>query len=150
MNQNSISQTAQGLLLAMSATDKKLDELKGQFKIRQICKSVIICEDPRDVHGWGNETEAFPAFLVYLGCRSDEVAGYIKTFNRFYRCDWCEVRKPRHLKEFEAEIKIRGMQRETDGYAFGLDYLVESQMGKYGELDTKKYVHDTTSYLPRW
>jgi hypothetical protein len=110
----------------------------------------MICEDPTDTYNWGNETEEFPAFLAYLGCKKSEVAGYVKTFNNYFRCDWCEVRKPKYLKEFEAEIKIRGMQRETDSYAFGLDYLVESQQNKYGEPDEDEYNYYVTGSMPRW
>ena len=104
----------------------------GSFKVTQLCESVAICEATKgDRHNWGNATPSEPAFLVYLGCKKDEVPGYIKTFNIFYRCDYCEARKPKHLKGFEAEIKIRGMQREADTYAFGLDYLIQSESAKH-------------------
>lgn len=82
----------------------------GSFKVIQLCESVAICEATNgDRYGWGNATDSEPAFLVYLGCKKDEVSGYIKTFNTFYRCEWCEVRTPKYLKNFEAEIKVRGM-----------------------------------------
>lgn len=128
----------------------------GSFKLYQLCKNVVICTSQADPHGWGNATEDEPAFMTYLGCNKDEVAGYIKTLNTFYRCYWCEVRKPKYLKEFEAEIKIRGMQRYADFHAFGLDYLVESQAGKHGqivhfdEIDFDEYNYHTTGYMPKW
>jgi hypothetical protein len=122
----------------------------GSFKLYQLCKSVVICEAPKDPHGWGNGSEDEPAFMTYLGCKKDEVAGYIKTFNTFYRCYWCEVRKPKYLKEFEAEIKIREMQRYADFHAFGLDYLVESQAARHGEIiDFDEYNYYTTGYIPK-
>ena len=102
------------------------------FRVSKIANSVAICEaNADDRYNWGNATETEPAFLVYLGCTKNEVPGYIKTFNIFYRCDYCEARKPKYLKGFEAEIKIRGMQRETDSHAFGLDTLVRDQTGRY-------------------
>ncbi len=100
------------------------------FRLTKLVESVAICEAVKgDRYNWGNATETEPAFLVYFGCRKDQVAGYIKEFNTFYRCYWCEIREPKHLKGFEAEIKIRGMQRYTDTHAHGLDSLVETQSG---------------------
>jgi hypothetical protein len=59
----------------------------GSFKVTQLCVSVAICEAVNgDRYGWGNGTETEPAFLVYLGCKKDEVKGYIRTLNTFY-CD---------------------------------------------------------------
>ena len=67
----------------------------GSFKVTQLCQSIAICEAlVDDRYAWGNATETSPAFLVYLGCRQGEVPGYIKTFNTFYRCYWCEIRQP--------------------------------------------------------
>ena len=102
------------------------------FRVSKIANSVAICEaNADDRFDWGNATETEPAFLVYLGCTKNEVPGYIKTFNIFYRCDYCEARKPKYLKDFEAEIKIRGMQRLTDSHAFGLDSLIRSETAKH-------------------
>lgn len=102
------------------------------FRVSRISNSIAICEaNAEDRYDWGNATETEPAFLVYLGCKKTEVGGYMKTFNLFYRCDWCETRKPKYLKDFEVEIKIRGMQRESDTHAFGLDYLVQSETAKH-------------------
>ena len=66
------------------------------FRVVQLAESVAICEAlsgdcaPRtskaDRHNWGNATETEPAFLVYVGCREDEISGYLKTINTFYRC----------------------------------------------------------------
>lgn len=122
----------------------------GSFKVTQLCESVAICESQSDPHGWNNATETEPAFMVYLGCKKDEVKGYVQTFNTFYRCEWCEVRKPKHLKGFEAEIKIRGMQRCSDSHAFGLDYLIESEQAKHLGADYDEYQYYATGYMPQW
>lgn len=122
----------------------------GSFQVTRLCESVALCEAPQDPHGWGNATPNSPAFLVYLGCKKGEVANHVKTFNTFYRCYWCEVRKPRHLKEFEAEIKIRGMQRRSNSDAFGLDYLIESESVKHFGADYDEYNYYATGYMPRW
>ena len=114
----------------------------GSFKVSQLCKNVAICEATKDDrYEWGNATETEPAFLVYLGCNEAELSGYLKTINTFYRCEWCEVRKPKYLKDFKAEIKIRGMQRYSDTHAFGLDYLVKSESAK----PTKKAVNQQSA-----
>ncbi|MEL6500852.1 MAG: hypothetical protein AAFQ23_05540 [Cyanobacteria bacterium J06623_1] len=100
----------------------------GSFNVSQLCKSVAICEAVKgDRYNWGNATGTEPAFLVYLGCNEDGLSGYLKTINTFYSCEWCEVRKPKYLKDFTAEIKIRGMQRYADTHAFGLDSLVNTE-----------------------
>jgi len=123
----------------------------GSFTVSQLCESVAICEATNgDRHDWGNATDTEPAFLVYLGCKKDEVKGYVQTFNTFYRCEWCEVRQPKYLKGFEAEIKIRGMQRTSDTNAFGLDYLVESEESKHFGCDYDEYNYYATGYLLRW
>ncbi len=110
----------------------------GSFKVTQLCESVVICEAVKgDRYGWGNATNGKPAFLVYLGCQKDEVKGYVKTFNTLYRTEWCAVRKPKHLKGFSSEIKIRGMVRYSDTDAFGLDYLISSEEAKH---DTRKRI----------
>jgi hypothetical protein len=52
----------------------------GSFKVTQLCVSVAICEAIKgDRYGWGNGSETEPAFIVYLGCKKDEVKGYIRT-----------------------------------------------------------------------
>lgn len=129
------------------------------FRLTQLVESVAICEAlgsdaaalaERDRFGWGNGTDTEPAFLVYLGCSEAEISGYLKTINTFYRCQWCEIRKPKYLKEYEAEIKIRGMQRYSDSSAFGLDYLIESESAKHMGCDLDEYNYYTTGYMPRW
>ena len=121
------------------------------FRVTQLVESVAVCEAINgDRFNWGNATDTEPAFLVYVGCSFDEVEAIVKLFNNFYRCQWCEVRKPKHLKGFEAEIKIRGMQRTSDTNAFGLDYLVESEEAKHFGADYDSINYYTTGYLPRW
>ena len=123
----------------------------GSFKVTQLCKSVAICEATKgDRHDWGNATETEPAFIAYLGCREAEISGYLKTINTFYRCSWSEIGKSKYLKNFEAEIKIRGMQRYADTHAFGLDYLVESEIAKHIGCDFDEYNYYTTGCQPRW
>ena len=101
------------------------------FRVSRIGNNLAICEaNNGDRFNWGNGTEDEPAFLVYLGCAKNEVAGYMKTFNLFYGCDWCETRKPKYLKDYEVEIKIRGMQRKSNSHAYGLDYLKRSEAKK--------------------
>ncbi len=103
----------------------------GSFEVNQLCHSVAICEAVKgDRFLWGNSTDTEPAFIAYLGCKKEEVSSHIKTLNTFYRCELCEVRQPKYLKDFKAEIKIRGMQRYSDTHAFGLDYLVKSESAK--------------------
>jgi hypothetical protein len=121
------------------------------FKVKKLYPSVAICETRiGDLFDWGNAIDDEPAFIAYLGCRSEDVAGYVKTLNTFYRCSKCKVRQPKHLKNFEAEIKIVGMQRYCDRYAFGLDYLVESEIDKHFEINFDSYNYYTTGCLPRW
>ena len=118
------------------------------FRVTQLAESVAICEAINgDPHNWGNATEDEPAFLVYVGCRQDEVEALVKLFNTFYRCSWCEVRQPKYFKDFEAEIKICGMQRYMDTHAFGLDYLVESESAKHFGADFDSYNYYTTGYV---
>ena len=121
------------------------------FRVTQLVESVAICEALNgDRHNWGNAEDNQPAFITYIGCKKDEVPGYVKTFNNFYRCCWCEVRKPKYLKSFEAEIKIRGMQRYSDSNAFGLDYLIESESSKHLGCDFDSYNYYTTGTLQNW
>lgn len=82
------------------------------FEVNKLCESVAICEAINgDRHNWGNATETEPAFVVYLGYKKEEIAEKIKYINNALGCYWCEVREPKYFKEFEAKIKIRGMQR---------------------------------------
>ncbi|NJL51752.1 MAG: hypothetical protein HC930_05140 [Hydrococcus sp. SU_1_0] len=140
----------------------------GSFKVSQLCDSVAICEAVKgDRHNWNNGTDIEPAFVVYLGCSEAEISGYLKTINTFYRCScsisstggtpatlfrasWSEIRKPKYLSDFEVEIKIRGMQRYADSYAFGLDYLVESETAKHIGCDSDEYDYHTTGTQQRW
>jgi hypothetical protein len=129
----------------------KQSSQERSFQLTQLAQNIIICEALiSDRFNWKNSTETDSAFLVYLGCSKDEVAAYIKTFNTFYRCYWCEIRQPKYLKNFEVEIKIREMQRHSDSHAFGLDYLVESESAKHIGCNEDEYQYYTTGYIPRW
>ena len=123
----------------------------GSFKVSKLCESVAICEAVKDdCHNWGNATETEPAFIIYLGCSKEEVSNHVKTFKTFYRCELCEVREPKYLKEFEVEIKVRGMQRHSDETAFGLDYLVESQQWRDFGCDSDEYDYYITGTQQHW
>jgi hypothetical protein len=122
----------------------------GSFKVSQLCKSIAICEaTASDRHNWGNATETEPAFIVYLGCKKDEVAEKIEYLNNALGCYWCEVRQPKYLKGFEAEIKIRGMQRHSDDETNGLDFLVWAE-NDFNYIEFDEYNYCTTDYMPRW
>ena len=121
----------------------------GNFQITQLCQSVAICEAKVDRHEWGNATETEPAFLVYLGCKKEEIAEKIEYINKALDCYWCEVRKPKYLKGFEAEIKIRGMQRHSTEERNGLDFLLWSQ-NDYEYLESDEIEYYATGYMPRW
>ncbi len=121
----------------------------GSFQVTQLCENVAICEAKIYRHNWGNATETEPAFIVYLGCRKDEVAEKINYINNALGCYWLEIRKPKYLKGFEAEIKIRGMQRESDNNAYGLDYLIWKE-NNYEYLEEDEYNYYLTGHQPRW
>ena len=123
----------------------------GSFEVSQLSQSVAICEAVKgDRHNWGNATETEPAFVVYLGCSKEDVSSHVNTFKTFYRAHLCEVREPKYLKEFEVEIKVRGMQRESDETAFGLDYLVESQQWQDFGCNSDEYDYYTTGTQQHW
>ncbi len=87
--------------------------------------------------------------VVYFGCSASEVVSYLNTFAKLYRCSECFVSDiPEHLPEFDIEIAIYDMQIETDGTAFGLDYLAESQNLKHWGIDSDRYSHYTTGAFP--
>ncbi|MEL6929668.1 MAG: hypothetical protein AAFO95_13650 [Cyanobacteria bacterium J06600_6] len=137
----------------------------GSFKVSQLCKSVAICEATKgDRHNWGNATETEPALhgfaearsalrrecvCVYLGCKKDEVAEKIRYINNALGCYWCEVRQPKYLKDFEAEIKIRGMQRHSDEETNGLDFLLWAE-NDFDYVEEDEYSYHTTGYMPHW
>ena len=122
----------------------------GSFKVSQLCKSVAICEAVKgDRHNWGNATETEPAFIVYLGCKKDEVAEKIRYINNALGCYWCEVRFPKYLIDFEAEIKIRGMQRHSDEETNGLDFLLWAE-NDFDYIEEDEYSYHTTGYMPHW
>jgi hypothetical protein len=121
------------------------------FQVTQLCESVAICEAIKgDQYQWGNATATEPAFITYLGCQKEEVAEYIKTFSTLYHVSECEVRPPKYLKGFEAEIKVRGLQRESNRQAFGLDHFLESEIEKHLGCNFDQYEYYRTGALPRW
>jgi hypothetical protein len=122
----------------------------GSFEVSQLSQSVAICEAKKgDRHNWGNATETEPAFIVYLGCKKNEVAEKIRYLNQALGCYWCEIRQPKYLKEFEAEIKIRGMQRNSDEETNGLDFLLWAE-NDFNYLEEDEYNYYATGYTSRW
>jgi len=122
----------------------------GNFHVIQLCESVVICEAKGgERFSWGNATETEPAFIVYLGCKKEEVAEKIRYINNVLDCYWCEVRKPKYLKGFEAEIKIRGMQRNSDDETNGLDFLLWAE-NDFNYIDSDEYEYYTTGTQQHW
>ena len=122
----------------------------GSFEVNKLCESVAICEATKgDRHNWGNATETEPAFVVYLGCKKDEVAERIRYINNALGCYWCEVRQPKYLKDFEAEIKIRGMQRHSNEETNGLDFLLWAE-NDFNYIDSDEYDYYTTGTQQHW
>ena len=121
----------------------------GNFQVTQLCKSVAICEAKIDKHNWGNATDTKPAFIVYLGCKKDQIEEKIKYLNNALGCYWCEVRKPKYLKDFEAEIKILRMQRESDDERNGLDFLLWAE-NDFNHIDDEEYNYYVSGYMPRY
>ena len=113
----------------------------GSFTVTQLCENIVICEDIHNKQKWGNATEEQPAFMVYLGCSKNEISGYVQTFNNLYGCKWCEVRKPKYLKDFECEIKVKGMSR------LGLNYLVQEQNLSDYSFDFKDEIFEAAQLL---
>jgi hypothetical protein len=113
----------------------------GSFTVTQLCENIVICEDINDKQGWGNATKNKPAFLVYFGCQKDEVSDYVEFFNHLYGCEWCEVRKPKYLKQFESEIKIKGMTRNS------LNYLVKKQIKSLVNFDLSDEILEAAQLL---
>ena len=87
----------------------------GSFVTSRISFNAAICEAMGgDVYGWGNSTDDQPAFIVYLGIDfsdftppKEKVEQIIDAFG----ASEVTVRKPKHLKGFDRELKIRGLER---------------------------------------
>lgn len=99
------------------------------LKCTQICHSVVLVEAIEyDRFGWENGDEFNPAFLVYMGFNSKENAEEMKkSLLRFWRADEVVIRRSKRFLNYEWELKAYGLQRETDSYAYGLDYLVQTE-----------------------
>ena len=122
----------------------------GSFKVTQLCESVVICEAQKgDPLGWGNGDEQ-GAFIVYVGCTKEEKSQYIERLFSIYQCQSCEPRKPKYLKDFEVEIKIKGMRRTSSHEGLGLDHLLESEEEKLLGISYDEYNYYCSGYLPRW
>ncbi|MGB5635642.1 MAG: hypothetical protein WBM86_23080 [Waterburya sp.] len=121
----------------------------GNFQVTQLSETIAICEAKEDRHNWGNATEDKPAFIVYLGCKKDEVAEKIRYLNNALGCYWCEVRKPKYLKDFEAEIKVRDMIRYSTEERNGLDFLLWAE-NDYDYIELDEYNYYVSDYMPRY
>ena len=122
----------------------------GSFEVSKLCESIAICEAVKgDRFDWGNATDTEPAFIVYLGCKKDEVAEKIRYINNALGCYWCEVRQPKYLKDFEAEIKIRRMKRTSYDQSTGLDFLLWAE-NDFNYIDEDEYDYYTTGHFSRW
>ena len=113
----------------------------GSFKVTQLCQNIVICEDIHNKQKWGNETEDQPAFMVYVGSSREESKKYVQTFNNLYGCKWCEIRTPKYLKDFECEIKVKGMSR------LGLNHLVQEQNLSDYSFDFKDEIFEAAELL---
>lgn len=122
----------------------------GSFEVNKLCESVAICEAVKgDINNWGNGTDTEPAFVVYLGCKKDEVAEKIRYLNNALGCYWCEVRQPKYLKDFEAEIKVRDMTRYSTEERNGLDFLLWAE-NDYDYIELDEYNYYVSDYMPRY
>ena len=87
--------------------------------------------------------------IVYLGCNSEEVQGYLSTLFIFYRCEHCWVNeKPEYLTEFEREIVIPDIQALTNSNTWGLDTLVDSELNKHWGINHDEYLYYSTGSMP--
>ena len=86
--------------------------------------------------------------IVYLGCREDEVQGYLSTLFIFYRCEDCYVNaRPEYLTEFEREIVILNIEPETDSNTWGLDWLIDRELAKQWGINHDEYIFYTTGFI---
>jgi hypothetical protein len=100
-----------------------------RFEFTELLPGLVICEAPRDLHGWNNATKHRPAFLVYLGynvpAERDE---WITKLRLVWKIEGEIIDRPsQRVKGYWHEIKIRGMKRYSDPNVFDLEYLSESQ-----------------------
>ncbi len=123
----------------------------GSFKVTQLSENIVICEAQKGAPlGWGNADIYGSAFIAYLGCKKDESQEYIERLFSIYQCQSCEPRKPKYLKDFEIEIKIKGMRRTSSLEGLGLDHLLESEEEKILGISYDEYNYYCSGYLPRW
>ena len=116
----------------------------GSFQITQLSKSVAICEALKgDRYGWENEEDDLPAFIVYIGFSYHlDAYNFSDVLMKFYRAAKCVIRKGKRL-DYPFEIKVYGLQRESDCDHFGLDDLVLSRSAREeyeeAEMRLKQY-----------
>lgn len=121
----------------------------GNFQVTKLLDTVAICEAQEDRYNWGNATEDKPAFIVYLGCQKEQVPEKIRYLNNALGCYWCEVRKPKYLKDFEVEIKVRDMTRYSTEERNGLDFLLWAE-NDYDYIELDEYNYYVSDYMPRY
>ncbi len=100
-----------------------------RFEFTELLPGLVICEAPRDLHGWNNAMASTPAFLVYLGYNvPSERDEWITKLRLIWKIEGEILDRPsQRVKGYWHEIKIRGMQRYSNPNVFELDYLSESQ-----------------------
>ena len=110
------------------------------FIFTELLPGLVICEAAQDIHQWGNATDEYPAFLVYLGYNiPPERDEWISRLRSIWSIDThITARASQRVPGYWQEIKIRGMQRYSDSDVFDLDYLSESK--QYG-LDFLVHFH---------
>jgi hypothetical protein len=99
------------------------------FKFTELLPGLVICEAPRDIHGWNNATANTPAFLVYLGYNTPaERDEWITKLRLVWKIEGEILDRPsQRVQCCWHELKIRGMKRYSDPNVFDLEYLSESQ-----------------------
>ena len=130
---------------------KVYDSPNESFRVTLLTQSVAICEAINgDRYNWGNEEEDLPAFIVYVGCSSREEAKAVTdTLLRFYRAKKCLIREGKRL-DYPVEIKVYGLQRETDSWAFGLDDLVLSRSAREDYSEAQMLLERYQEYCDRF
>jgi hypothetical protein len=131
----------------MTLTDCQLQSRSELFPCRQLLPGLTICESIEqdandnwiDRHHWGNATDKLPPFIIYIGYNTPaERDDRILQLRRIWKIQ-AEItyRAALRVKGYWYEIKVRGLQRNSDPNVFDLDYLSESK--QYG-LDYLVYL----------
>ena len=140
------------LIKAISMINQKIYESpNGSFQMTQLSKSVAICEALKgDRYHWDNEEGDLPAFITYIGFSYHlEAYKFTDVLMKFYRAAKCVVRKGKRLN-YPFEIKVYGLQRETDCSRFGLDDLVLSRSAREEYEEAQMRLEQYQEYRDRF